>query len=79
MRLDGPPTWKVKKVTKEDFENLPGDISTSVRFVFQRNDDMETTNYLCRYDDLNITGTHVNVRYNSDSGEFKFSGCYGRG
>ena len=30
-----------------------------------------------RYDNLYITGSHVNVRW-SDSGEFKFSGTYGK-
>jgi len=30
-----------------------------------------------RYDYLSITGSHVNVRW-SDSGEFKFSGTYGK-
>ncbi|KAH7931151.1 hypothetical protein BV22DRAFT_814 [Leucogyrophana mollusca] len=30
-----------------------------------------------RYDTLSITGTHVNIRW-SDSGEFKFSGTYGK-
>ncbi|KAN0136684.1 hypothetical protein V8E53_005454 [Lactarius tabidus] len=62
MGLDGPPTWKMKKLPKETFENLLGGISASAR-----------------YDDLSITGTDVNVRYKPDSGEFKFSGTYGRG
>jgi hypothetical protein len=31
-----------------------------------------------RYDTLSITGTDVNIRYDKDSGEFKFSGTYGR-
>jgi hypothetical protein len=36
MGLDGPPTWKMKKLPKETFENLLGGISASARFVFQR-------------------------------------------
>ncbi|KAF8267205.1 hypothetical protein EI94DRAFT_1731093 [Lactarius quietus] len=62
MGLDGPPTWKIKKLPKETFDDLLGGVSTSVR-----------------YDTLNITGTNVNVRYYPDSGEFKFSGTYGKG
>jgi len=61
LGLDGPVTWKMKKFTKEEFENALGSIEASVR-----------------YDTLCITG-NVNVRYNSDSSEFKFSGTYGRG
>jgi hypothetical protein len=30
----------------------------------------------CRYNDLHIT-SDINVRYNSEAGEFKFSGSYG--
>jgi len=62
LGLDGPPTWKMKKIPKDTFEDLLGGISASVR-----------------YDTLNLTGTDVSVRYNHDSGEFKFSGMYGRG
>ncbi|KAG9317786.1 hypothetical protein JVU11DRAFT_2007 [Chiua virens] len=31
-----------------------------------------------RYDHLYITGSHVNIRWSQDSGEFKFSGTYGK-
>ncbi|KAJ3910369.1 hypothetical protein F5879DRAFT_487962 [Lentinula edodes] len=61
LRLDGPITWKMKKFTKDEFENALGNITASVR-----------------YDTLRIT-SDINVRYNSESGEFKFSGSYGRG
>ncbi|KAF9070106.1 hypothetical protein BDP27DRAFT_1159413, partial [Rhodocollybia butyracea] len=61
MGLGGPPTWKVKKFSVENFQNALGHIEASVRF----------------YDNLSITGTDVNVRYNAESGEFKFSGTYG--
>ncbi|KAJ3490750.1 hypothetical protein NLI96_g1219 [Meripilus lineatus] len=60
MGLDGPPTWKTKKFPRDDFEDLLGAISASVR-----------------YDVLEITSKDVNVRW-SDSGEFKFSGSYGK-
>ena len=69
----------MKKLTKEDFEDLLGGISASSRFVFNEEITIGSLLTLCRYDNLNITGTHVNVRYDSDSGEFKFSGSYGRG
>ena len=42
MRLDGPPTWTMKKLTKEIFVDILGRISASARFVFQRRDDSET-------------------------------------
>jgi hypothetical protein len=79
MGLDGPPPWKMKKLPKETFEDLLGGISASSRFVFQRMCVLETADYLYRFDSLCITGTVVNVRYMPDSGEFKFSGTYGRG
>ena len=41
MGLDGPPTWKMKKLPKETFEDLLGGISASARFVFQRKDGLE--------------------------------------
>ena len=36
MGLDGPPTWKMKKLPKETFEDLLGGISASSRFVSER-------------------------------------------
>ncbi|THH17423.1 hypothetical protein EW146_g3382 [Bondarzewia mesenterica] len=50
MGLDGPPTWKMKKFSKEDFEELFGEIQASVRR--DRND---------RYDYLFITSKDVNM------------------
>ncbi|KAA1477279.1 hypothetical protein DENSPDRAFT_808447 [Dentipellis sp. KUC8613] len=60
MRLDGPPTWKMKKFSKDDFEAAIGEVVASVR-----------------YDDLYITSKDVTVRW-SETGEFKFSGSYGK-
>lgn len=60
MGLGGPPKFKTKKIPKDEFENLIGDISVPVR-----------------YDELIITSKDVNVHW-KDSGEFKFSGSYGR-
>ncbi|CAE6469325.1 unnamed protein product [Rhizoctonia solani] len=60
LGLDGPPTFKAKKYTKEEFEELIGEVSKSVR-----------------YDTLYLTGP-VNLRYNSATGEFKFTGSYGK-
>jgi len=62
MGLDGPPTWKMKKFTKDNFVDLLGRISASAR-----------------YSSLRLTGKAVYVRYNADTGEFKFSGYYGIG
>jgi len=59
MKLDGPPKFKMKKYTRDEFEDRIGDIQASVR-----------------YDYLNIT-SDVNVRW-SETGEFKFSGYYGK-
>ncbi|TFY73305.1 hypothetical protein EWM64_g10707 [Hericium alpestre] len=32
MGLDGPPTWKMKKFSREDFEEAVGEISASARY-----------------------------------------------
>ena len=80
LGLDGPPTWKVKKFTKDNFIDLLGPIRASARFVFQQRDDSDIyTKQLFRYSSLRLTGTAVYVRYNADTGEFKFSGYYGIG
>ncbi|THH18764.1 hypothetical protein EUX98_g8902 [Antrodiella citrinella] len=34
MGLDGPPTWKQKKFSVDDFESLFGEVTGSVRYVF---------------------------------------------
>ncbi|CDO73361.1 hypothetical protein BN946_scf185008.g124 [Trametes cinnabarina] len=60
MGLDGPPKFKMKKFSVEEFEDLIGPCQASAR-----------------YDNMYITGKDVNVRW-SDTGEFKFSGTYGR-
>ncbi|KAI9064739.1 hypothetical protein FKP32DRAFT_1591207 [Trametes sanguinea] len=60
MGLDGPPKFKMKKISVEEFEDLIGACEVSAR-----------------YDTMYITGKDVNVRW-SDTGEFKFSGTYGR-
>lgn len=39
----------------------------------------ETFEDLLGGNDLSITGSDVNVRYKTDSGELKLSGTYGRG
>ena len=36
MKLDGPPTWRMRKFTKEYFLGVFGSISSSARFVSQR-------------------------------------------
>ncbi|TDL30014.1 hypothetical protein BD410DRAFT_811406 [Rickenella mellea] len=61
MNIEGPPKFKTKKVPKDEFGELIGDLEVEVR-----------------YDTLVITGTDVNVRWNPETGEFKFSGTYGR-
>ncbi|KAF8590986.1 hypothetical protein K439DRAFT_1644501 [Ramaria rubella] len=62
LGLETRPTWKVKKIPKDDFETLLGDtIEASVR-----------------YDMLFITSKEINVRWNEATGEFKFSGTYGK-
>jgi hypothetical protein len=33
LGLDGPPTWKVKKMTPEEFQEVVGQIVGSVRCV----------------------------------------------
>lgn len=33
MGLDGPPAWKMKKLPKDDFEDLFGAVVGSVRYV----------------------------------------------
>ncbi|KAI0916339.1 hypothetical protein AcV5_003305 [Taiwanofungus camphoratus] len=59
MGLGGPPTFKMKKFSKEEFEGRIGQCTASVR-----------------YDRLCLT-SEVNVRW-SETGEFKFSGSYGK-
>ncbi|KAI0708067.1 hypothetical protein C8T65DRAFT_213408 [Cerioporus squamosus] len=60
LGLGGPPTFKMKKFSAEEFQNALGHIESSVR-----------------YDTLYITSKEVTVRW-SDTGEFKFSGTYGK-
>ncbi|EJD01677.1 uncharacterized protein FOMMEDRAFT_158831 [Fomitiporia mediterranea MF3/22] len=60
LKLDGPPKFKLKKMSGSEFEGLVGEIVGSAR-----------------YNDLYITKSDINIRYNADSGEFKISGCYG--
>ncbi|KAI0746678.1 hypothetical protein C8Q80DRAFT_1220000 [Daedaleopsis nitida] len=60
MNLGGPPTFKMKKFSVEEFENCIGPIEGHVR-----------------YDTLFITSKEVTVRW-SETGEFKFSGSYGK-
>ncbi|KAI0635082.1 hypothetical protein C8Q77DRAFT_1054993 [Trametes polyzona] len=60
LGLGGPPTFKMKKFSTDEFQRLVGPIQSSVR-----------------YDTLYITGKEVTVRW-SETGEFKFSGTYGK-
>ncbi|KAM5532112.1 hypothetical protein V8D89_014205 [Ganoderma adspersum] len=60
MRLGGPPTFKMKKFSVDEFEKCLGALRGSVQF-----------------DTLYITSKDVTVRW-SDTGEFKFSGSYGK-
>ncbi|KAI0371868.1 hypothetical protein BV20DRAFT_1015858 [Pilatotrama ljubarskyi] len=60
MGLGGPPKFKMKKISTDEFQRLVGPIQGSVR-----------------YDTLYITSNEVTVRW-SDTGEFKFSGSYGK-
>lgn len=60
LGLGGPPKFKQKKMSREEFEGHIGSCEASVR-----------------YDTLGITSADVNIRW-SDTGEFKFSGSYGR-
>ena len=77
LGLGGPPNFKMHKMPVADFDNLFGQIQASVRSVppisFCAISDVVTD----RYDYLSLTGLHVNIRW-SDSGEFKFSGTYGK-
>ncbi|KIJ26536.1 hypothetical protein M422DRAFT_71883 [Sphaerobolus stellatus SS14] len=62
MGLDNPPTWKMKKYTKDEFVTFLGD-------HHRRS---------ARYDTLSIVDkSNVNIRWNEATGEFKFSGSYG--
>ena len=47
MGLDGPPTWKMKKLPKGTFEELLGGISASARFVSQMPCVLETVLTSC--------------------------------
>lgn len=61
MGLDGPPAFKQKQLTVEDFGIvLEGEITASVR-----------------YDTLYMNNK-INIRWNKETGEFKFSGTYGK-
>ncbi|KAI0646220.1 hypothetical protein C8Q79DRAFT_1009877 [Trametes meyenii] len=60
LGLGGPPKFKMKKFSTDEFQKLVGPIQGSVR-----------------YDTLYITSAEVTVRW-SDTGEFKFSGSYGK-
>ncbi|KAI0674213.1 hypothetical protein C8Q78DRAFT_967517 [Trametes maxima] len=60
LGLGGPPKFKMKKFSTDEFQKLVGPIRGSVR-----------------YDTLYITSAEVTVRW-SDTGEFKFSGSYGK-
>ncbi|KAI0826699.1 hypothetical protein BC628DRAFT_1373770 [Trametes gibbosa] len=60
MGLGGPPKFKMKKFSTDEFQRLVGPIQGSVR-----------------YDTLYITSNEVTVRW-SETGEFKFSGSYGK-
>lgn len=34
LKLGGPPTFKTKKIPKDEFENLVGRLDTPIRYVF---------------------------------------------
>lgn len=80
MGLGGPPKFKVKKFKAEAFEELIGELDRSVRHVFPCAlfYSIPVLQLSCnRYDVLHITSADVTVRWN-DTGEFKFSGSYGK-
>lgn len=79
MKLDGPPKFKMKKFSKEEFEECIGDCTASVRSVVVVSDPEKAYLTLLnhRYDNLYITSKDVTVRW-SETGEFKFSGSYGK-
>ncbi|KAG8923852.1 hypothetical protein FRC03_005934 [Tulasnella sp. 419] len=62
MRLPAPATYKQTKITVDDLTNI-------------LDDNLVTS---VRYDYLYITGGEVNVRWNKETGEFRFSGTYGK-
>ena len=82
LGLDGAPTFKMKKFPVMEFEDcLGGSITKSIRWdhIFLLLIlDVILTSEVDRYDVLSITGNDVNVRWNPGTGEFKFSGSYGK-
>lgn len=62
MNLSEPPKWKQTKITVAEFHEVVGDVLT----------------VSIRYDELSISGGNVNVKWNKDTGEFRFAGTYGK-
>jgi hypothetical protein len=62
MNLPSPPTWKQKKIPVAELRNI-------------LDDDLEVS---IRYDMLNITSPEINVKWNAETGEFRFGGTYGK-
>ncbi|KAL5507769.1 hypothetical protein ACEPAH_5387 [Sanghuangporus vaninii] len=61
LNMDGPPSFKQKRMLGVEFEHLIGqDIVGSAK-----------------YNDLYISKQFVTIRYNAETGEFKISGSYG--
>ncbi|KAL5487571.1 hypothetical protein ACEPAI_5679 [Sanghuangporus weigelae] len=61
LNMDGPPSFKQKRMLGAEFEDLiKQDITGSAR-----------------YNDLYISKQFVTIRYNAETGEFKISGSYG--
>lgn len=79
LKLDGPPTFKAKKFTVDEFQGMVGYIDKSVRYVYFSTVQLDFILIygICSYDTLRVT-SDVNVRWNPETGEFKVSGSYGR-
>lgn len=62
MNLSEAPKWKQMKLTLDEFEEVFGG-----RLMAS-----------VRYDTLKLSGTHVNIRWTKETGEFRFGGTYGK-
>jgi hypothetical protein len=62
MGATSAPKWKQKRLSHEEFNELVDGQITAP----------------VRYDTLFLTGTGVNVKWEPETGEFKFSGTYGK-
>lgn len=62
MGLPAPATYKTTKITLEKLNEILG---------------VYTIETSIRYGSLRITSNEINVKWNKDTGEFRFGGSYG--